>query len=774
MDMNSKRRTIGLIIDDLAGWGFGDYIQSNVVAGAATMARKYDVNLLCFAAGNLDSANEWVRGRNILFEFIDRNKVDGLIVLTTAIGLKVSSNRVLEKLEQYRGIPIVTIGDTFAEHYSVSIDNYQGMCGALEHIIQHHDRRNIVFLKGPSGSTEAEDRFRAYCDTLKKYGIPYDGRLVLQGNFMFESGAVAISELHKQQITYDAVVAANDSMAIGALTEIHKIDGKLPEHLSIIGFDDIEPSEKLSLTTVKQSFYSEAQTALEMLVRLLNGERIEKNQLADTHLVIRSSCGCVPRIITETTLDVDSIASGEKLSTQQMKEAFITHMDQMVHTTPGLIHPDMYRDIRGDLEHLPHALVQELFFDKEKMFFYAWRSIIFHAIQQKIDLSFMHNALSSIRVLTLHTVAAANANASIKAENLFQMARVQISEAVQRTSFSLTYMSSLLSNQLEQLGEQLGSHHLDTAPLMELIMREFPKHGIREGYICLYDDPAHAMGTSQLMLAYRNGERIDLDTSIVRFPTNQLLPEDILLELAHYRHQFVIQTLHHSDYHIGYVIFSFDTAVNKAYELLRYRLSNTLRVSKLIQDVRNHSMELESQVIARTRELSLLNEELHKQSIRDDLTGLLNRRGFMQRGKEAFETATSRRTRLLLIYADLDKLKNINDSYGHSAGDEAIQMTAEVLKQAFRSTDIISRLAGDEFTIIVESPDSVNIEDIRQSIQMHSDRINRLHDKPFKLSISLGFAEYHPDAPCTFDKLMRLADEALYRDKKGKKFSSRE
>ncbi|GIQ69128.1 diguanylate cyclase domain-containing protein [Xylanibacillus composti] len=767
MDTNSKRRTIGLIIDDVAGWGFGDYIQSNVIAGAAAMARKHDANVLCFAAGNLDSHNEWVRGRNILFEFIDADKVDGLIALTTSIGLRVSRQRVLEKLAQYKGIPIVTIGDTFEEHYSVSIPNYQGMCEALEHIILHHDRRKIAFIKGAPGSKEAEDRFRAYRDTLAKYNIPYDERLVFQGNFLFESGASAILALHEQQITYDAVVAANDSMAIGALTEIHKIDGKLPEHLSIVGFDDIEPSEMLSLTTVKQSFYTEAETAVDMLIRVLKGEDVRKNQETHTHLVVRSSCGCIPRIIAETTLDVDSIAIGAKLSIDQLKDSFMAHMDHMAEATPGAINPDVYRAIRCDLEHLPDALVQELFFEKDKMFFYAWRSIIFHAIQHKIDLSFMHNALSFMRVLTLHTVTE-TADGSAKAENLFQMARVQISEAVQRTSFSLSYMSSLLSNQLEQLGEQLGTH-LDMSGLQDVIVNEFPKHGIHEGYICLYENPDKPLDRARLMLAYRNGERMDADANEVCFPTAQLLPLQLRARLEDYRHQFIVQTLHLSDHHIGYVLFSFDTAVNKAHDLLRYRLSNVLRVSRLLHDVQKHSLELESQVIARTKELSLLNEELHKQSIRDDLTGLLNRRGFMRRGQEAFEEAACQHARLLLVFADLDNLKKINDNFGHSEGDLAIQMTAEVLKKAFGPDDIISRLAGDEFTVIVEGPTSLAGKTIRRNIEEETARMNQKHGKPFKLSISIGFAEYHPDHPCTFDKLMRLADEALYREKKGKK-----
>lgn len=767
MTNNHTRLTIGLLIDDLAGWGFGDYIQSSVVAGVADIATKHDANLLCFTAGNLDSLNEWVRGRNILYEFIDSNKVDGLIVLTTSIGLKVSNQRVLEKLEQYRGIPIVTIGDSFEEHYSVSIDNYRGMREALEHIIRHHNRRNIAFIKGSPGSREAETRFLAYKDVLKEHDIPYDERLVFQGNFMFESGARAITALNEQRIHYDAVVASNDNMAIGALTEILKIEGKLPEHMSVIGFDDIEPSEMLSLTTVKQSFYHEAQAASELLLRLLHGEDIPRHVEIDAPLVIRSSCGCMPSMMTELTYDYDSNVPNTALTTEVLKETFMSHMDQMVHATPELIEFEAYRSLRSELEQLPHALVQELFSEKEKMFFYMWRSIIFQAIQRKLDLTFMHNALSHMRVLTLNSVKG-DASSTAKAENLFQMARIQISDAVQRMSHSHTYMSSLLSDQLEQLGEQLVTH-LEIPRLKDVIAAEFPKYGIHEGYICLYEDPTNPLGTSRPMLAYRNHEQIDVDENSAVFPTIDLLPRDMLDRLKGYRHQFVVQTLHHINHNIGYALFSFDKEINKAYEVLRLRLSHSLRVSRLISDVKNHSLELERQVIARTRELSVLNEELQRQSIRDELTGLLNRRGFMQQGQEAFELAARKQYPLLLVYADLDNLKKINDIHGHAEGDFAIKMMGEVLEQSFSHADVISRLAGDEFTVIVANPGTGAVDQFQRTIQACSNRMNQLHDKPFLLSVSTGFAEYDPHQPCTFEKLMHLADEALYREKKRKK-----
>ncbi|MCI3923771.1 GGDEF domain-containing protein [Paenibacillus sp. TRM 82003] len=765
-----KRRTIGLLVDDVAGWGFGDYFQSNVVAGVAEAARARDANLLCYAAGNLDSPNDWVRGRNILFEFIDANKVDGLIVLTTAIGLRVPTARVLEKLSQYENIPIVTVGDALAPHYSVTIDNYRSMREAVEHMIVRHGRSSIAFIQGSPGSLEAEYRYRAYRDALAAHEIAYDERRVFQGNFLFEAGARAVHALKERNVSFDGIVAANDNMAIGAMTELLASDGKLPEHLSVIGFDDIEPSEMLSLTTVKQSFFDQAVIAADTLLRILDGESVPKTQQTEARLIVRSSCGCIPHIVAENIIRDDAPSAPlTEQSAERIAEAFLHRIDREAQAAGGMQDPEAYRMLRGELERLPEPLIREILFRTENTFFFAWRSVIFHAIQRKIDLNLLHSALTCLRSLILPTVKG-NEQLAAAAENLFQMARIQISEAVQRTGVSVTYMSSLLSDQLEQLGEELVTH-LELSELMDVVYRKFPKHGIHEAYICLYEDSKRPMNESRLLLAYRNGERLDLGESGIRFPTTEFLPVKVRIRLQAYRQQFLVQTLHHGSHAIGYVVFSFERSVNKAYELLRHRLSNAIRVSKLIDDVRRHSLSLEQQVADRTKELSELNEELHALSIRDELTGLLNRRGFLQRGEAALGKAAAARSRLLLVYADLDNLKRINDRHGHAEGDRAIRMAAKALRLSFDPADIVSRLAGDEFTaIVVGEPDRDEPpEGIRRRVQNHADRISAESGCPFELSFSMGFAVYDPERPCGFEELMRLADQALYQEKRRKK-----
>ena len=124
---------------------------------------------------------------------------------------------------------------------------------------------------------------------------------------------------------------------------------------------------------------------------------------------------------------------------------------------------------------------------------------------------------------------------------------------------------------------------------------------------------------------------------------------------------------------------------------------------------------------------------------------------------------------LVVLYADLDGLKGINDSLGHLEGDRALMRTAEVLKEAFRSSDIIARLGGDEFVLLAsvgadETPESLT-DRLRQKIALANSQRNR----PYDLSISIGVAHYDPDEACTIEELMGRADRVMYEEKRKKR-----
>ncbi|MCI0519274.1 MAG: diguanylate cyclase [Chloroflexi bacterium] len=159
---------------------------------------------------------------------------------------------------------------------------------------------------------------------------------------------------------------------------------------------------------------------------------------------------------------------------------------------------------------------------------------------------------------------------------------------------------------------------------------------------------------------------------------------------------------------------------------------------------------------------------LRRMSLLDDLTGLLNRRGFITLADQHRKIAARANRDLLLFFADLDGLKQINDRHGHPAGDAALQTVAAVLKDTFRSSDLIARLGGDEFTILaIDAPDR-NARTILSRLQNQLDERNAQNTR-YKLTMSVGMGRFDPQKHEDIEKMMAQADRALYEQKRIKK-----
>ena len=121
----------------------------------------------------------------------------------------------------------------------------------------------------------------------------------------------------------------------------------------------------------------------------------------------------------------------------------------------------------------------------------------------------------------------------------------------------------------------------------------------------------------------------------------------------------------------------------------------------------------------------------------------------------------------IVLYADLDGLKQINDSYGHHEGDRVLATAAQLLKETFRSSDILARLGGDEFVALAAVEEDEGAESLTDRLQEQFDAHNALSSRPYSLSVSVGVANFEDDR-YTIEELMAQADRAMYEEKRGK------
>jgi diguanylate cyclase (GGDEF)-like protein/PAS domain S-box-containing protein len=164
-----------------------------------------------------------------------------------------------------------------------------------------------------------------------------------------------------------------------------------------------------------------------------------------------------------------------------------------------------------------------------------------------------------------------------------------------------------------------------------------------------------------------------------------------------------------------------------------------------------------------------MEEELRQLSLTDELTGLLNRRGFFTHVEQYLKMVKRQGIGVFMLYADLDNLKYINDKFGHKEGDYAIMQVARILKENYRESDIIARIGGDEFVVIPVGWVGNCIDIITSRLQKAIKNYNKEVHRGYKLSVSTGVAFYDPSRPCSIDELLAMADKKMYEDKSRKK-----
>ena len=161
---------------------------------------------------------------------------------------------------------------------------------------------------------------------------------------------------------------------------------------------------------------------------------------------------------------------------------------------------------------------------------------------------------------------------------------------------------------------------------------------------------------------------------------------------------------------------------------------------------------------------------LRSLTIIDDLTRLYNRRGFLTLAERHLKLAARKQAGVFLLFADLDGLKAINDTFGHLEGDRALVDAAGILQSSFRSADIIARLGGDEFTVFpieaAAGSGTILIARLEEQLEQH----NQIHEaRGYRLALSVGLARFDPDSSWTIEQLLEHADRALYEQKRRKR-----
>ena len=599
-----RRLTIGLLIAHLGrSWG------QEFMQGVTDAARASDVNLLCFVGGVLNG--DYPTGRS-LYDLATAEILDGLI-LSPDLGQSSSSESLQLLCQRLSPLPLVAAGLEIPDVPAIYVDNKNGMRQAVEHLVGEHHCTRIAFVQGPPGYLESEQRYQAYTAVLQAHGIPFDPALVVSGDFSQESGRTAVQTLlDERKVDFQALVAANDRMAFGAMDALEARGRQVPGDVALVGFDDIQEAQTLGvpLTTVRQPFYALGQRVVELLVKMLHGKSAVKQPLMPTELVLRWSCGCLPpalRQVTSPTPEVptqprDPSLIGVRLGVLQSRQQIIlASLQRTFSRAAPSVDADSQIRFATTLRILWDQFLGDLDAKSENQFPKFFSQAVTAAFRLAIpgqDATLWHSLLSEFRHQVLPCLP--DRRYILRAENLLEQARILIGEAAQRAQALARLAGEQQEELLQSLGHSLASL-VSLRDMCEATVRHFPDLGVEHCHIALYDrqDAANA----QLLLEYDRGLQ-ECSLSGTAFQRRQLAPVE---KLPHdRRYSAIINELSFSQNQMGFLWTEVGPKDWEIYTRLANLLSSGLfrallikeredamqEVGKLLVNSEQHSIEL--------------------------------------------------------------------------------------------------------------------------------------------------------------------------------------
>lgn len=239
-------------------------------------------------------------------------------------------------------------------------------------------------------------------------------------------------------------------------------------------------------------------------------------------------------------------------------------------------------------------------------------------------------------------------------------------------------------------------------------------------------------------------------------PLEQLIPD--LSTMLRREDPVIFCPLHFLDLVMGYCAFQTDIS-HDSYEKIN-SFMNAMNSSLGIFHSQVHTKSINMQ-------LKSANSELEKLYVHDHMTGLLNWRGFYRQFHQQLKESSGKNMSIVIISADLDGLKHINDTFGHTEGDNAITTVGKELVSSAIQGEVCSRFGGDEFTVagVIADSDSCYFDSFRFRFREYLHRYNSISHKPYQVESSIGFCIQPMDKNVDLDQMIKVADDRMYEDK---------
>lgn len=616
--------------------GYNSGITLKAVEGIKKYAKIKDFDThfyVGFAA--YSETDEINAGESNIYNLPDLDNYDGLIVFSGLLNNPEFAQKACLSAKE-KGVPVVSVGMQIEGIPYVGVNNRDGMRELVEHLVTEHGVKDPVYIGGSRGHIDTIERGEVVREVLEEHGYKLREENYYYGDWVNER---AVELAHKfaedPNGLPDAIICANDIMALAVTTELRVLGFSMPEATIVTGFDHIEDASIAypALTTVEQDYVSVGYNSCKIIYDMVEGKSPDDVTAVSSKAYIGESCRC--------NCEADSkFAESRRLFCQN----------------------------------IPNK-------NKNAEFFKRYMGMEKDKILESKDYDSM-----KVRLSEFYSYA-----------NDFCGKDYYI--AINRT-----YFDDVTAEESEVLADCYKA--------------EF--------------DYLVALNNGAI-----NEAAIDKEVGLpgfVRKPGEQ--------------HVMFFYPLNYFQFNYGFMALNDDT----------YMLEEPFRVHEYIERLKHTFQELRINM-----RLEMAVEELRNLYDKDPMTGLYNRFCFVSHAVPLMEKSKAKGSKAMILFADINYMKKINDGYGHIYGDKAITIVANSIRKSIEGDEAIGiRYGGDEFVVIAANGSKEKAEKIMQEMNSYIDRENNLGVNPFKLSISIGYVLTEPDADKSVDDYVDEADALMY------------
>lgn len=769
--MDNSKITVGILIGNICAAHSDDLLN-----GLVHRAADCDVQTLFFMGAHANCFDElyyyeggnkeqkYLFQFNAVFDYAKLGKLDVLIIVYSTFYLYMEESKE-EFFQRFSdcNVPIIVVGDEYGDYTSVISDNCDGIRKCMEHLIGHGCKK-IAYLGGPKeNNRDARERLEAYCQVMQEHGFEIREEMIEYGDYSANSASL-FGKILDNNPGIDAVVCANDTMALSGYEECKK-RGLIPgSDIAITGFDDIPEAKSAfpSLTTVEQNSYDLGYVAMKKAVELYCNGNLESAKVP-VYFKHRESCGSekkIEEVFQEIAKENSDEVIAQKCSDEVLEKALLYKMNIVEdNSVREVIYRVFYHvlavhlgeeDKEYDVEFIDvsmHTLINSKKF--------AINDFVTEFCRQMTNIIFLGKdniRKAKLASVLLHVLDYIQTITVIKTNNTI--------DNLQRNIWTTPFITRDMIANID-----------DNRQLYECVMERLRFMQVNNAYLFLLDEPK----INSCMKEWECPKSLRLVAKIESGMISQ--PDtDIIADMEHGFTDIIswegcknmaVYTLFAGKRMYGIL------ACEMTSDNITSMYSSSLHIGSAIQfiDLTKKQRKVQAKLEQAMTALKSKNDILNMMSEKDELTGLYNRRGFLENAMVMMSGAKA--YYVLCIYADLDHLKQINDQFGHQEGDFAIKQAGLYLKESLRSTDIIGRIGGDEFAALAVIKNENMGKEIRDRIILNSKLFNQSSDKPYYIDLSIGYAVYKWSEDLELNQMLSAADLMLYESKAKKRKDAR-